>query len=730
MTLDFELSNDALIIGTSNRLVLTMINRSDAIQLKGGPPISQQDREEASPSALYLSFTTLAGGIKIVADGWTAAAFGGPLPTIGLFPDKNLAFAEGARVEFTIDVVEVSGEPRHADLGIDYHLPAETGASQRGLSVRSPAPVGGENRPLHVHQKLDGDGVVYTSVDRRSPALKNELTLFMSNPSPTNPLVPRHVRWRSDPPTFTISFVLAQPPGYGALTTPELGEQISVHVVERTSARWTVDKQPGPYWVLTPIEETNHEVLGTDADASVTVDVTDVVSQLPLGDDVDPTLMYVNFAHIPGYADGCVTLQVTKAPGPSVTHFYTDPGSVPFGHGSVTTTPHWETQNTDAVFLDPVGAVPGSGALARPIPVNARDCLTLTAKRGNLHVDRVVKIASAARTSVTLPLRDVAIVVPTEAGASYVLDRVVNSQCLAVSASGVVTPVELIHYAGGPRTPDSVASACSDGSTIYVVMTGSGTPVELVTIDAARGVARSAIELMDSSPLFDPQVALSADSSLLCFGSQYSAQGDPWEVKVDVIDTATFSVVSSASLLNAMPQGLAQATSMSIVVGISNDGSEAYLVGPRGVSAFEARNGLPIGWIEIESALGGRYQIESWAVNAADRLAYVVARLDGGPTTWLLAIDLRPTGQALPIVAKRGLEGSGTFPLTLSADGSLLFVARPDELLAVDTGDFSPCSISCGAGDYDPAVIAVGAHRNVVHSTAGADLTTVTIDGL
>lgn len=590
------------------------------------------------------------------------------------------------------------------------------------------------DKPLILDVAFAGRNAVYTSVDSQSSPIENAFTLVISNPSKTDPLVPPTVHWGSESPRFKIRFVFEEPPGRGALTTKELGQDISVVPAAACRNDWqSLPRGDKLCWTVTATDD-NHEVLGTGARASVTLELSRIVSQLPLSDGDDITLLYVDYANIPGYLDGTLpAVEIVKKPGPSITCFYLDPASAPPGANSGPTTPHWSTANAHRVFLNhgPDGDLPPSGSLNNPIDVTAGEQIVLTATGPagtQIAVTRPVNILKVTRSSVALNI-DVKQIVPAQDGALFVFDDADPSHCSLVSATGELSPVNL---PTGSDVPTSVWTACCDGSTIYATVARVSTPTNLVTIDVATETAKTAVQLLSASPniLLPPDVAVTEGGEHLCIALRSDTE-NAVVADVELMDPSTFKVLSKVSLLDTAPPELTAVVAYGGMLAISPDGTKVYVAGLGGIAVFDVSTGRALGWILVPSVIPD-YACWSAVVTPDATSAYIAAaplQPDGHAS--LLAIRLKPEGTSLPVDHTLSFDGTGELPLALSPDGDLLYVGVTDGLLMVDTQQFSARSIVCGSGDFKPAALAVGPERNVVHAaTAGSELTTVTIDGL
>lgn len=394
----FGLANPAgaavLTIGeglAANRLKLTLTNSSSSVlSLRGGVAVPEDKATASSPSTLYLKFGSLLtveqqAGLSISAAGWTATQLGSPA-TWSLAPDADTPVAAGARVSFAIDVGEVSRPASPGYVTVDYINLGKVPNGFQQIPVARQNPPPPRSVPLVLDIGLIGSTEITVTTSGAAP-VSNDLKLAIANPSKTDPLVPATTPW--DPkarPVFYLSFVYGAPPaGYFALTTAQLAESITVAVAQQGGNTWTVDPQPAganPVWTLTPQD---HAVLGVGADGIIELDITGIVSQLPPG----TTLLYLQYANIPGYTDGTTTTFITKQPQLQITEFTPIPPWAPPN----TTTPvtlNWTVVGdpTSLELAQPVlKDVTGKTSYPWPSPLDKTTGFSLRAARGSAVAD-------------------------------------------------------------------------------------------------------------------------------------------------------------------------------------------------------------------------------------------------------------------------------------------------------------------------------------------------------
>jgi hypothetical protein len=311
------ISNDPAV----NAVTLVVTNATDSnLRLRAGAPV-QEPPPDDGPSSLYLSFgdlvpPTAIAQIKVEADGWQVNYLTDPVPTFALTPTQDRTFASRSDLNIKISNFPVAGPPRTASIGIDYYGFGALDPSSGIASAVVQYPSRG-NKPLVLDRNIVGDPVVFITVDPASP-IKNTLVFHFSNPSPTDPLVGKDTPWGPNPPEFLVSFVPGKAPGYGALTTLERMKDIQIGLAQVYQDRWEVRKDSGgpkPLWRVKPKAR---EILGTGEAATVEFRITDLVTELKAG----LSLLYVQYANIPGYDDGYFAFQIEKRmPQPGILQF-------------------------------------------------------------------------------------------------------------------------------------------------------------------------------------------------------------------------------------------------------------------------------------------------------------------------------------------------------------------------------------------------------------------------
>src|SRR5262249_1880084 len=245
----------------------------------------------------------------------------------------------------------------------------------------------------------------------------NVLVFSLTNPSPTDPVVTQ--AWGSTAPTFTVTAVYDDQPGYGALCTQAQAADITLDVAELYGDSWSIEpfteQQANPYWVLTPQQQ---EVLGVGESATVQFALENVVTELQPG----LTTLYIAYANVPGYNDGAYALEIQKTVATQgITNFWVaNPVIVAGQEASLS----WRTLGAARVTLTyPDGdeaAAPDSGrgqiGLQRagfPLPPPAGTTYTLAAYDGSeqqLGDDRQQTVAVTGTPACTLSVSPDAVV--------------------------------------------------------------------------------------------------------------------------------------------------------------------------------------------------------------------------------------------------------------------------------------------------------------------------------
>ena len=761
----------------TDSLVLTLTNQTGApLTLTGGTPVAEGSITPASPSTFYFSFGSALPGavvqaLQVTAAGWNAAYFSGLFPNWGVCPAAALTLQNNQSVQVTIANIVVAGPPRPAQLNIDYDNfgAVPDGTAQIKLQIQN-APIGPTDLTLDV-AFLTGN-TVYTTTDPTTP-IDNSLYFTISNPSPSSAIVPDGVAWEKSSPIFNISFVYGTPPGIGALTSSSLGATMSVDLVNAGGnwSRTAYTQGDSPYWTIQPDPDNNHEVLGTGAQASVELAITALESDLPVGAAPDVTLMYVQYANIPNYNDGFVTIPITKVGGPAILTYYADPASVPVG-GSAPITLHWTTENTASVSFDApqIGAgyfTPnGQGPLAQPVTLDAGQAITMTAYLTTPGGDQTPRTAGRAdvtaapmapsitvqRTLNILTLTTAAIKVglsqlnlmaiaqgkayqgQTWGGNGYLAVHQFAQVTLATSAVSLYDFNTAIDPSEGPNNGLQSLCASPDGSTLYAVLAtnvniGSDPPPEydlvMVTVETATNVMKQVWREANTQAVVN--VVPTADGRYLYLCTfNVMAQSIEDAGGVAVLDTSTFAVVKSYpwSKTFSVPWGMLWA--------ISPDGTKGYMVGLLNFGVIDFTTSTVISTLVPSPPLPNGYWLAGGGpclLSDGSRFFVGAAMPPNGTGPCLLVVDIDPVTYAMQVAQVIDIS-PGIGAMTLTPDERTLFVfTSATSLVMLDTQTLQVQNLSCALPAM-PVVAVAGEEAGMIYTSAGSDFTTITIEGL
>jgi len=732
-----------------NERTLFLANRTGSdLALRGGVPVPEGDITPSGPTSIYLSFGDLLSdeemsSLHITAEGWVAAYFGGTFAGWALCPREDLALRDGDGVSFAITGLRVGGQPRPGTLTVDSRNVPGLRDDSVQLKVVVQNPHSGL-RDLALDHTFLGGNVVYTTEDEGSP-IRNRLYFALSNPSPDSPLVSPDTPWGPRPPIFNVSFVFASPPGYGALTTPGSTAFMTLDLAEQHGDDWEIEKRAlgdVPWWQIRP---RSHEVLGTGVRASVELVLGDLVVDLPVGDAPDVTLVYVQYANVPGYNDGFLTLEVVKDAGPAVVDFWADPANVPLGTPQGTTTLHWKTRNADEVSFqgahipDELYGPEGQGPLADLLSVRKGDEITVTAHRrggggsmareasGGVSVSRTLRIGGAFQAGTGFaPIGAIlapkgtarAVLVQTDDWGATKLaffdlkDHHVHD---AVDLASVIDPER-----GTQHTTRSVC-ASPDGRTVYAVVQtrkdeeSAWYTTSIVALDVETRAARLGLSLGELTAFSSPNLLVSPDGSALVVTSVLGSEAHR---DVVVIDPADFQVVRTfewpfALELPNVPQPL----------GLDRDARRLFVHFFERVSVMSLDEGMVLGEIDMSHELGKDVLILGGLVSPDASRVYCLAWHEGRgkyidpPQLQVMSLTVDPVTGSISVAERAELkrDRNGQVCMTLSPDGRNLYVAPPDRIVRVDTGRWIVEPVISGSdGAFVPRVLALDAQGEVL----------------
>jgi hypothetical protein len=379
MKLDFTLSNTNLaakgkpvIYRTTdpsfNTLELTVTNQGDDLKLKGGVPVQEGNIQVGGPTTMYFNAVSLlACGLKalgemvVTADGYNTHFFHDAGGTWALSPAKDGTLAASGSIKITISNIVVGEKAHTGNISLDYYnFSGSSGdAFLMAIQVANKPVVGNKNlmQQLGFSWGENGYQDIYRTTDKAEP-FKNALSFMLRN-NGAKPIV------AADNTEFTLSFVYADNPGYGALCTLNEGKDLAVTQTTNSNP-WSggIDELAAvPIWRFTP----NGTVLGTGENAIASFSISQLVSSLQPG----ATLMYLSWASVPGYDDGQTSLGITKLMPPVISELTAIPNSVVFNTKSETKQVelNWQVDNWDKKLIQiNETTFPSTGK--HPFPVN------------------------------------------------------------------------------------------------------------------------------------------------------------------------------------------------------------------------------------------------------------------------------------------------------------------------------------------------------------------------
>jgi hypothetical protein len=392
-------------------------------------------------SAVYLFFNGLVSAsavtkARLSASGWSAAAYTDTdgRGYLAIAPDHDTALPSGGKVAFTLTDLVATGKPvsGHVTLSISGASGLTTGQSEVQVPVkvtqRSPA-----NQPLDLLVGFAGHAYVTTGADQ-----DNALLLYLTNPG-AQPLAPDgSASWGPTPPTFQLSFVCGTGPG--ALTTAQAAAQISVDLGSTYGNAWKPvqrnTESPAPYWIMQPSAPRGGQILGVGEQATVTVDITGIVTTLPPG----MTYAHLSYTGIPGYDDGAFAIELLKVAPVAVTALTADPPSVTHATAAVPVTLKFTASNAGYVTVanTPYAAATTSASFTDQVTVEVSETTVFTVTATN--PDTGAQASRSIEVAVTDPSPTVhALTVETDATVDGALTVTGTSKLGEVKASGPLT---------------------------------------------------------------------------------------------------------------------------------------------------------------------------------------------------------------------------------------------------------------------------------------------------
>jgi hypothetical protein len=314
-----------------NRLTLTLYNTSkEGISLKGGAPVSETARKDGDAVGLYLNFGSSipAASLKTMVfttDKWSATLLPGGWV---LSPAEDIRIPAGDSVAFVLDKFVTEQRSPSGTLSIDYYGigPSSPDTFQLKYFLQSPPKPGLKDLNLNLDFVKNGN-IALTPTG--AEGVLNELSFTLSNPDSNDPLVGPDAPAQTATPTFRLSFVPGETPGYESLATKEQIKNFGVKQVAVNAKEGWVITKPGLdpeaelVWTLVPKID---QVLGTGPSGVVQFQISNVVSTLQPG----PTLLYLQYQDIPGYNNGYFSLPINKYVLPVISKFSASPKGFAF----------------------------------------------------------------------------------------------------------------------------------------------------------------------------------------------------------------------------------------------------------------------------------------------------------------------------------------------------------------------------------------------------------------
>lgn len=300
-----------------NEITLTIQNDlTGPLSLPAGTPVAFGTLP-AGQSAIYLLFNGLIANTAVDAATMTAAGWSKPVPFtdpdtgfayLAIAPVAAISLAVGAELTFTIANLTPTGQATSGNL--DLYV---AGAGLGDQEADVPIYVNVANPPQPPNKELD----LLVGFSERDEVFTgatagpgNELLLYLTNPGQTALVPGGHAAWGASPPQFQIDLVYGD--SQGALTDTTNAAQIHVNLSDDYGNEWNPVEQhvlgSSPYWQVQPNPAGPATVLGTGANATVVIALSNIVTTLPQG----LTYLYLSYKDIPGYNDGFFAVEIVK----------------------------------------------------------------------------------------------------------------------------------------------------------------------------------------------------------------------------------------------------------------------------------------------------------------------------------------------------------------------------------------------------------------------------------
>ncbi|MDX2361883.1 MAG: beta-propeller fold lactonase family protein [Crocinitomicaceae bacterium] len=382
--LSFELNNGSVLNTvyitndpSINKLTL-VISTNVSETLTQATPVPKSDAGSASGSLLYLDLSSFNmtseefNQVSCTADGWAFQLYSDGI--ICLAPTADTTLEENSTINITIDgVTLISPTSSSANLNVTYYRvdPAALGTLPQVSTFKvmfQNAPSGGEDLHNVIGCQLSTPPYIINTVDGY-PQVNNSLA-FVFEPGPN----PVEVPSGSDS-KFILSFVYADAnPGYGALTTVNHAVNIRVKQGENASA-WHISpdtSSQNPSWTLIPPQ--GEPIIGTGVKSTVEIDVQDIITTFEPG----PTMMFVQYQDIPGYADGSYYILLNKLPHVTIDSLTISPNPSVLENGKATLDISWDVKDAESLILLPMNK-DVTGLTSTTVTIEKTELITLEA---------------------------------------------------------------------------------------------------------------------------------------------------------------------------------------------------------------------------------------------------------------------------------------------------------------------------------------------------------------
>src|SRR5471032_1595400 len=315
-----------------NNVALTLVNQlGDTVALAVGTAVAY-GLLPAGQSAIYIFFEGLLSNAEVAAiqitpnstAHWSVANFVDPagFAYLALAPQSLIHFDDGQGLEFHLTNILATSAVHAGTVYIEIvgatGIDPSLANTQVFVNVQNPPAPG--NQALDLLVGFAGSDLVFTG------GQANQLALYLTNPNPTALVPGGSGSWGAAPPTFQLSLIFGDGPG--ALTSGADAGGIAMNISDAFGNVWLpVAKQsqgPNPTWIMQPDATSGGTVLGTGTNATISFEITNIVSQLPQG----LTYAYLSYSNIPGYNDGFYGLEIIKVNPIVINSFTATPSSL------------------------------------------------------------------------------------------------------------------------------------------------------------------------------------------------------------------------------------------------------------------------------------------------------------------------------------------------------------------------------------------------------------------